>query len=501
MSTNPFLKIKEDIEFSAFMAVNEAASKFYKKEERVDPKRVSKCVFVPESELSAKYVYYIQSPNGLIERRYDLSSLNRDQRRELFEDIKKRSLAWKESEAFRKIISGDGKIPNDQKYEDCFPEEQELGKKYAYYTINNNGEVIRKYELPKNSSEYHFDKLGRVLKEKEPVLTNASGIALNTSTTPFRIPSEKWFSSPFKKIESDVERCETKYGKGNCEVSGSTGLKRAFQKCSIQAKERNYADPDRWEPDALGMECRYNKGSISAPQEPIPAILNRITASVPIATRDGYALIQHPQSGKCLDGNGNSVYFGPCQEDNSYQKWRRNGNTMQHKASGKCLDVDPKNGSVQFSACPSWSYDEGLLRHEASEKCLDGDGNKVYTGPCGKDNVFQKWKPIFKSTFGNKDDLMQFLNYDASVPVSEIKSGFGDKDYYDNLGTDWARLGRIETYTTASLTKPLNEQKLSTYSIDDSSMVITDNFRNKGLRPSTISQQKKQSFMNFMPQE
>lgn len=390
-------------EYDFFVIRNEDALKKFKDLKITDPAS-SKCFFAPESELSSKFVYYIRNPNGGLERRYDLSTLDDKQRRMLFSDIKSRNEKWRESDTYRNILSGDGKLPKDKGYEKCFPDETEFGKGSVYYTINDSGEVIRKYDNLDDTKKYKYDKFGTLIGEDQS----------QPSTVPKMIG--KLFQQPPK-----------------------------------------------------------------------------------ITSSDGFGNIKHSQSGKCLDGNGNSVYFGDCQEDNSYQQWRMNGKTLQHKASGKCLDVS--NNRIGFSPCTTWTNENDLLQHEDSKKCLDGNGNSVYLGPCGKDNQFQKWKPVLKSTFGNKDDLMQYLNYDGSVSASEIRSTFKSKDYFDKLGTDWARLGRIETYTTASLTKPLHEQKLSTYTIDDSADIVTDNERSRNVKPADSTKQKKHAYMNFMPQE
>ena len=222
-----------------------------------------------------------------------------------------------------------------------------------------------------------------------------------------------------------------------------------------------------------------------------------------MGSSNSYGLIRHPQSGKCLDANGagTSVYFGTCNEGNQYQQWQLNGKTIQHRASNKCLDVT--GNGVSLSACPTWDRDDrnDLFRHERTNKCLDGDGSKVYLGPCGKDNSFQKWKPMIKSTFGNKDDLIQYLNYDESVQHAAIRSSLTNKEKKDNSGTDWAYLGRASTYGLGAVTKPMHDKKLSTYGVGASSKILSDNTRNKGVKPADKSKQKKQSFMNFMPQE
>ena len=70
----------------------------------------------------------------------------------------------------------------------------------------------------------------------------------------------------------------------------------------------------------------------------------------------GHFTLRHKQSGKCLDGNGSSWYFGPCGAGNIYQ---------------------------------NFSHVGSLLRHAASGQCLDGNGNSLYYGPCQTGNSYQ----------------------------------------------------------------------------------------------------------------
>lgn len=71
--------------------------------------------------------------------------------------------------------------------------------------------------------------------------------------------------------------------------------------------------------------------------------------------------IQHYQSKKCLDSNGNDLYLSLCQESNPYQSWEL-----------------PQLG---------FNY----LIHKQSNKCLDGNGNKVYMSNLDPKNDYKMW--------------------------------------------------------------------------------------------------------------
>ena len=69
--------------------------------------------------------------------------------------------------------------------------------------------------------------------------------------------------------------------------------------------------------------------------------------------KDG--LLQNSLTGKCLDGNGVSVYTGSCDSNNGYQKWDilNGGAKLKHRLSGKCVGItfDASGPHLQFQAC------------------------------------------------------------------------------------------------------------------------------------------------------
>ena len=83
----------------------------------------------------------------------------------------------------------------------------------------------------------------------------------------------------------------------------------------------------------------------------------------------GYT-IKHKKSGKCLDSNGSSVYYGKCDASNNYQMW-----------------------SPMQSTNSTTSYN---LKHNQSGKCLDGNGSKLYLSSCDQGNTYQSWTPFNK---------------------------------------------------------------------------------------------------------
>ena len=122
-----------------------------------------------------------------------------------------------------------------------------------------------------------------------------------------------------------------------------------------------------------------------------------------------FKIIQHKQTGKCLDGDGEKLYFNPCQKGNGYQNWKHvqgvdaDNFLFQHKQTGKCLDA---NGTAlyfgpcqKYNAYQNFSEVPGLpgniqIKHKQSGKCVDGNGSSLYFGPCQKDNGYQNWSEI-----------------------------------------------------------------------------------------------------------
>jgi hypothetical protein len=96
-------------------------------------------------------------------------------------------------------------------------------------------------------------------------------------------------------------------------------------------------------------------------------------------------LIKQTNNNRCIDGNGESVYFGECNSSNIYQKWKIDNQLVKHFASGKCLDsngsdvymgnCDPNNEYQQFT------YDNTLKKilHNKTKTFLNSSNNKLIT--------------------------------------------------------------------------------------------------------------------------
>ena len=137
---------------------------------------------------------------------------------------------------------------------------------------------------------------------------------------------------------------------------------------------------------------------------PVPVVS---PTPVPVVGATRSMILQHDASGKCIDGNGDNVYTGPCGPDNKYQQWSalagaENGwNLLQHTATGKCLDSD--GNKLYFTPCAAgnqyqnWqmrpSANGKLIVHKQSGKCVDSNGDKVYFGPCDANNGYQRFYP------------------------------------------------------------------------------------------------------------
>lgn len=62
----------------------------------------------------------------------------------------------------------------------------------------------------------------------------------------FTTPSSQWFSKFGVKHSTDMKNCEAKHGVGNCEAVGVSSSRKALRKCSLQAKDKGYANWEHW---------------------------------------------------------------------------------------------------------------------------------------------------------------------------------------------------------------------------------------------------------------
>lgn len=78
----------------------------------------------------------------------------------------------------------------------------------------------------------------------------------NTGTSCYRVGlssfERDYFSKAFKSIDYDYERCENKYGRGNCEIRGLDGTRHAWPYCTVEAKYLNKDNWDLYTSDGLG---------------------------------------------------------------------------------------------------------------------------------------------------------------------------------------------------------------------------------------------------------
>ena len=175
-----------------------------------------------------------------------------------------------------------------------------------------------------------------------------------------------------------TQSCNTQPCPQNCEVSGWSGCSAG---CGGGAQYRYITR----HPANGGSGCPHMSQSCNTHGCPPPP--------------SNYTLYRHGNSGRCLDGNGSSIYFGPCNRGNDYMNWaKENGKdaghfTLRHKQSGKCLDGN--GSSWYFGPCAAgnnyqnFSRWGSLLKHDASGQCLDGNGDSLYYGPCQTGNSYQ----------------------------------------------------------------------------------------------------------------
>jgi len=71
-------------------------------------------------------------------------------------------------------------------------------------------------------------------------------LVVEPAATTFKVPNDRIFSKVFATIESDLKRCETKYGAGNCEIVGKNPFRKAVYKCANQAADAKLPNVMDW---------------------------------------------------------------------------------------------------------------------------------------------------------------------------------------------------------------------------------------------------------------
>lgn len=75
---------------------------------------------------------------------------------------------------------------------------------------------------------------------------NIPPLIVEPTATTFKVPNDRIFSKIFSTVESDLKRCETKYGTGNCEIVGKNPFRKAVYKCSNQAADAKLLNVMDW---------------------------------------------------------------------------------------------------------------------------------------------------------------------------------------------------------------------------------------------------------------
>lgn len=98
-------------------------------------------------------------------------------------------------------------------------------------------------------------RTGAVDHSAPSILANCPAGYMNSGSSclfkGFYVADNQWYSKAGQSIAADEEDCEDDWGVGNCERVGVPGTRKALKKCSILAKEKGYANSDKWTPDDL----------------------------------------------------------------------------------------------------------------------------------------------------------------------------------------------------------------------------------------------------------
>lgn len=152
-----------------------------------------------------------------------------------------------------------------------------------------------------------------------------------------------YFSRAGKSTSFDMEQCEKKYGKGNCETKGIAGTRHVFPTCEVEAKHLKKEFPERYKSDGgitAGARCHRNPHTLGS-------IANH-----------GVCPPANDKQKKYTEKRGALCYIN-CAKTYGHKDWYHNGTNCALDASTKpmssmsCKKGETKIGARCYKPCPS----------------------------------------------------------------------------------------------------------------------------------------------------
>ena len=408
-----------DEEVQAFLDTN-TDLKQYEITDLIQKMQAAAC-FLSETPLTIDLVYYARDPitNGIV-RRYDLSYFDFNAKKQIFKSIKQRMDEWVKSDTYKAMTDQHPFIASR-----CFADKEvsELGNQYVYYNLNDKGEMIRKYRLPKPSDQYRYTPTGRIIDEITPVSETVPSV----------------FETPMIPLESVPSQYEMVAKTPSYEEPVKSSDPVVVADVPIIPKTPSYEEPVKSSDPVVVADVPVVPKTPELPMNaPVQYVASKIasyiqsikiptppkpTPSKPESTLKkvyDFQNIQHQGSRKCLDGDGSKIYFNACKKSDR-QTWKLNTHhQLEHKQSKKC--VESKGDKTYFASCnknnknQQWDYTNGRLIHRPSNQCLESDGKTVYyKKDCASrkaDDTSLLWNMKAKGEkFRNMDPLHSYVNY------------------------------------------------------------------------------------------
>ena len=137
------------------------------------------------------------------------------------------------------------------------------------------------------------------------------------------------------------------------------------------------------------------KGDMNVPLKVRESIFTAATLLGSTVQNVVYKNLKQKATGKCLDGNVNSLTLNGCSTTNDYQNWQLDNGLLKQKATGKCLDGNAAGLTINDCSAANdyqnWQFENGLLKQKASGKCLDGNSAGLTLTDCSTTNDYQNW--------------------------------------------------------------------------------------------------------------
>ena len=416
-----------DEEVQAFLDTN-TDLKQYEITDLIQKMQAAAC-FLSETPLTIDLVYYARDPitNGIV-RRYDLSYFDFNAKKQIFKSIKQRMDEWVKSDTYKAMTDQHPFIASR-----CFADKEvsELGNQYVYYNLNDKGEMIRKYRLPKPSDQYRYTPTGRIIDEITP---STAPPVIETPMIPLEsVPSQYEMVAKTPSYEEPVKSSDPVVVADVPIIQKTPSYEEPVKSSDpvvvadvpVVPKTPSYEEPVKSSDPVVVADVPIIQKTPSY-EEPVKSSDPVVVADVPVVPKtpsyeepvkssDPVVVADVPVVPKTpeLPMNAPVQYVAskiasyiqsikiptppkptPSKPESTLKKVYDFQN-IQHQGSRKCLDGD--GSKIYFNACKksdrqTWKLNtHHQLEHKQSKKCIESKGDKTYFASCNKNNKNQQW--------------------------------------------------------------------------------------------------------------